>query len=118
MCRGAAGPGRGAPPLRDRPDYRQLKGEAAALEDRLIALKDRLYPAFQDADTLLDPTGRPVATYRAARDSRRTQWQALAGELLDRLYPDDGEKNSAIDRFTTLQPGARSLRLLTPTEQP
>jgi len=102
----------------DFQDYRQLKGEMAALEERLTALKDRLYPAFQDADTLLDPDGRPIATYRAARDSRHTQWQALAGDLLGRVYPDEGEKAAAIARFTSTHPGARSLRLLKPTEQP
>ena len=88
------------------------------LEERLSALKDRLYPAFQDADTLLDPDGSPIATYRAARDSQRTQWQALAGDLLGRVYPDADEQQTVIARFTSTHPGARSLRLLKPTEQP
>lgn len=89
--------------------YRQLKEQAAALEGQLTALKDRLYPAFQDADTLLDPQGRPVASYRAARDSQRTDWAGLARHLLAQV-PED-EHPELIAPFTTTHPGARTLRL-------
>lgn len=58
----------------------ELKASMKAMEKREQELKDALLPAIGEA-AVLRFNGRTLATYKAARDGSKTDWQAVAKEL-------------------------------------
>jgi predicted phage-related endonuclease len=83
--------------------YRRLKAEADAATEAAQAIRDRLMPVIADADEIHDPAGRVLATYRANKDGKKTDWQAVAQAA--------GASPETIDAHTLTTPGARVLRL-------
>lgn len=82
------------------------RGKEVAEEEQ--ALKDLILPLLADADYVtLD--GQPLASYRANKDGQRTDWQRVAGVL---MQDQPGERVAALlAEYTHTQPGARVLRL-------
>ena len=86
----------------------QRRGKEVSDEEQ--AIKDRLYPLLADADSVRRGE-MSLATYRANRDSQRTDWQAVANAVMNSMQVPLHERMSWIDQYTTTQPGARVLRL-------
>ncbi len=82
------------------------RGKEVADEEQ--ALKDLILPLLADADSVRRGE-MSLATYRANKDSQRTDWQKVATFL--RPMIDDGAYTNIVAGYTTTQPGARVLRL-------
>ena len=81
------------------------KARLAECEKTCQRLRDAIIPALEDADVIQTDSGLQLATYRANKDSQRTDWRAL----VHHHWPvPPGE---LVEQFTTTQPGARVLRL-------
>lgn len=81
-------------------EYRSADAEAKRLKERLDSLRSGICAYMGDAETLLAPDGSaPLATWKSAKDSAKTDWKALALSL--GASPDD------IATHTELAPGAR-----------
>jgi putative phage-type endonuclease len=78
------------------------------LEAREKAVKDELYPALADAEVVLF-NGQEMATYRANKDSLKTNWQEVAQEYA--LWLDAPDAERIRQDHTIVSPGARVLRL-------
>lgn len=82
------------------------RGKEVADEEQ--ALKDLILPLLEDADSVRWGDIN-LATYRANKDSQRTDWQRVAGVL---MQDQPGERIAAlVAEYTHPQPGARVLRL-------
>lgn len=87
-----------------------IKGSIGTLEDQAQALRDRILPAFGDAEAI-SYMGRKLATWKANRAGSKTDWRAVAESLADQVSP---EIFALIrDENTTTTEGARVLRLNT-----
>ncbi|WP_295431132.1 YqaJ viral recombinase family protein [uncultured Thiodictyon sp.] len=86
----------------DARELLRIKAELKALEDAEKSIRDRLIPAIGDADTVTFD-GRQVLTYRANKDSPKTDWRAIAETLK--------APAELIEAHTINAPGARVLRL-------
>ena len=89
-------------------DYAALKRQAKSQEAWEKILRDQLFPVLADADEIRI-NGQAVATYRANKASDKTDWKALADELLRGFDPEDRDRYLA--DYTTSVPGPRVLRL-------
>jgi putative phage-type endonuclease len=88
--------------------YATLKGEQSALEKEIQAARDRLIPMLGDAETV-GRNGIRLATFRANKDSIKTDWKAAFEDATRDVRKELVDE--CIGRYTTLQPGARVLRL-------
>lgn len=79
-----------------------LKSSIAADEERAQALRDSICSAIGDAEGITSG-GRTLATWKANKDSARTDWRAVAQAL--------GAPGELISAHTASTPGARVLRL-------
>lgn len=89
-------------------EYAALKEREKAVETEIKAVRDRLIPAMADADAV-SHGGVTMATFRANKDSIKIDWKAAFLEATQ-----DVEKSvieECLKRYTTIQPGARVLRL-------
>ena len=86
----------------------RLKAEIRDYEKQEQALKDRILPALEDAE-VATWAGKEIITYRANKASDKTDWKALADELLRGFDPEDRARYLA--EYTATIPGARVLRL-------
>lgn len=80
----------------------RIKAQISALEESEQALRDTITCAFGDAEVIAH-MGHKLATWRANKAVRKTDWKAVAADL------DPGP--DLIESFTTETPGARVLRL-------
>ena len=85
--------------------YAAEKARLAECEKTCQRLRDAIIPALEDADIIQTDSGLQLATYRANKDSQRTDWKALVHHHWP-VPPAD-----LVEQFTTTQPGARVLRL-------
>ena len=76
----------------------------------MYALRDRVTVAFEDAESISN-AGRVLATWKANKDSRKTDWKALSTEWGP--PPGSPAAQADIERHTVTTPGARVLRLNT-----
>lgn len=79
-----------------------VKGQIKNLESEETDLRFTVTKAIADASVLLYQ-GQPIATWKAAKDSMKTDWQALAKSL--------GATPEQIAAATTATPGSRRLNL-------
>lgn len=84
------------------------RGKEVADEEQ--ALKDLILPLLADADSV-QRYGQPLATYRANKDSLKTDWAKLALALMAWADLDTDQMAEWRNKYTTTQPGARVLRL-------
>lgn len=86
--------------------YRELTETAEAAEAEMKTLRDEICAAMGDAEVLTSPLdGKPIVTWRSAKDRAKTDWEAVAKEL--------GATPEQIDAHTTLVAGARRFMLKT-----
>lgn len=86
---------------------RALRAQAKTIEEQEQALRDSICVAFGDAEEITFG-GRKLATWKANKPSKETNWQALAEFM--KPQPD------TVSQFTSTVPGARVLRLSTTKE--
>ena len=88
--------------------YCKRRGKEVADEEQ--ALKDRLLPLLADADSVR--RGEiSLATYKANKDSQKTDWSKLALAVMSWADLDTDQTAEWLNKYTTTQPGARVLRL-------
>ena len=83
-----------------------IRDRAVAEEEQ--ALKDLILPILKDADSVRRGE-MMLASYRANKDSQRTDWQRVAGVLMQDQPID--QITSIVANYTHSQPGSRVLRL-------
>jgi predicted phage-related endonuclease len=86
----------------------EIRKAMRALEISEKAVKDDLYPTLADAEVVIY-NGEEMATYRANKDSLKTNWQEVAQEYAMWLDAPDAERIR--QDHTRIIPGARVLRL-------
>ena len=84
------------------------RGKEVAEEEQ--ALKDLILPLLEDADSVRR-YGQPLATYRANKDSLKTDWPKLALALMAWADLNTDQMAEWRNKYTDTQPGARVLRL-------
>lgn len=84
------------------------RGKEVADEEQ--ALKDLILPLLADADSV-QRYGQPLATYRANKDSLKTDWPKLALALMAWADLNTDQMAEWRNKYTDTQPGARVLRL-------
>jgi putative phage-type endonuclease len=89
-------------------EYAALKEQERAIESELKAVRDRLIPALADADAVTHGAVT-MATFRANKDSIKVEWKSAFSEATQDVNPAVIEE--CLKRYTTIQPGARVLRL-------
>ena len=91
-------------------DFASIKRRLAEGEKQEKAIRDKLLPKLADADTVTYD-GYTLLTYRANKDSQKTDWSKLAMAVMAWADLGTDQKAAWLDKFTTTQPGARVLRL-------
>lgn len=91
-------------------DFASIKRRLAEGEKQEKAIRDKLLPKLADADTVTYD-GSTLLTYRANKDSKKTDWSKLAMAVMAWADFDTDQTAAWMDKFTTTQPGPRVLRL-------
>lgn len=86
------------------------KRRGKEVDDEEQALKDLILPLLADADSVRRGE-MSLATYRANKDSQRTDWSKLALAVMSWADFDTDQTAEWLNKYTTTQPGARVLRL-------
>lgn len=86
------------------------KRRGRELADEEQYFKDWLLPRLADAETVRRGE-MSLATYRANKDSQRTDWSKLALAVMSWADLDTDQTAEWLNKYTTTQPGARVLRL-------
>jgi len=99
----------------------EVKAAIGELEREEQELRDAICTAIGDAEAI-SYQGRRLATWKASKAIRKTNWQAAAdqirGWLIDRgIHGGVDAVRGIIDDHTTETAGSRVLRLITPKEQ-
>lgn len=77
----------------------EVNAKIKALEGDAQRMRDEVCAFMGDAETLAGFDGKPIVTWKSAKDSRRTDWQAVAREA--------GADVNLIDLHTKSVPGSR-----------
>jgi hypothetical protein len=79
--------------------YADAKATEKAAKEIAAGLQSDICAAMGDAEVLVGPDGRPLVTWKSAKDSAKTDWEALAREL--------GATAEQIAAHTETKPGSR-----------
>lgn len=80
--------------------YRTFRDEARRAKEEADAAMGDVCAFLGDAEVLTDAaTGRPLATWKSAKDARTVDWEALARAL--------GATEAQVAEYTTTRPGSR-----------
>ncbi len=81
-------------------ELKAVQSDRKAKEKREKELRDNLLPHFGDAAALVDPTGKPLATYKASKPSVKIDYKKAATDQLD---------ESVLEQYKQERPGSRRL---------
>lgn len=87
---------------------KDMKASAKTQEAQIEMLAARIKTFMGVNAVLLGPDGKPLATWRNNKDGIKTDWQAVANEILD---PDDPVFIDALKKHTTPKAGNRPFNL-------
>ena len=79
--------------------YADAKETEKAVKDIAAALQSDIEAFMGDAEVLVGPDGKPMLTWKSAKDTSKTNWEALARAL--------GATDAQINDYTTTSPGSR-----------
>lgn len=79
--------------------YADAKATEKAAKDIAAGLQSDICAAMGDAEVLVGPDGRPLLTWKSAKDSAKTDWESLARDL--------GATEEQIASHTESKPGSR-----------
>jgi hypothetical protein len=88
---------------------KKIKEQMKALESEETAERNKIAVFMGEADTLLDPSGEKLLTYKSNKDSSKTDWEAVSLA--------SGADAKIIEHYTTTKPGARVFRLTAKKEE-
>jgi putative phage-type endonuclease len=88
-----------------------LKAQLKESEKHKTELEESIKEHMADAAVLIDPTGKPLATWKAAKDSVRTDWKAIANAISEHV--DNGLFGTVSAEHTSTVPGSRRFLLKT-----
>ncbi len=91
-------------------EYRDLAAKIKGEEENLDLWKLEIQKAMGDAESLVLPDGKKLATWRATKDVEKVDW-ASAFEELAKAYGDAEAAAAIIGAHTTTRPGSRTFRL-------
>lgn len=91
-------------------EYRDLAAKIKQEEENLDLWKAEIQKAMGDAEALVLPDGKKLATWKATKDVEKVDW-ASAFEELAKVYGDADAAASIIGEHTTTRPGSRTFRL-------
>lgn len=80
-------------------DYRRFKADEKTAKEAVGRLQSDIEAYLGDAEILVDTVGKPLVTWKSAKDSRKTDWESLARAL--------GATDAQIADYTTSTPGPR-----------
>lgn len=81
----------------------KIKEQMKALEAEETKERDKIAVFMGEADTLLDPSGEKILTYKSNKESSRTDWEAVCRAC--------SADEKLVEQFTTTKPGARVFRI-------
>lgn len=79
--------------------YRLLKADEKEAKEAAAQMQSEICAYLGDAEVLTDLTGKPILTWKSAKDSAKTDWEALARAL--------GATDAQIHDYTTMTAGSR-----------
>ena len=91
-------------------EYRDLAAKIKQEEENLDLWKLEIQKAMGDAEALVLPDGKKLATWKATKDVEKVDW-ASAFEELSKAFGDAEAAASIIGAHTTTRPGSRTFRL-------
>lgn len=62
-------------------EYAKVKAQMDALKETSDTLRNAIMAYMGDGEVLLSPEGKPLVTWKSAKDSTKTDWEALALSL-------------------------------------
>lgn len=80
----------------------EVKAAIADLESKEAAVRGTVLGAIGEAEVLVDSLGRPLATWKANKDTEVVDWKSVALAA--------GASDDLVKKFTTVKAGARVLR--------
>jgi putative phage-type endonuclease len=86
----------------------RIKAEIRQAEQREKVMRDSIIPVLADAE-IVTWAGKELLSYRANKDTEKTDWKSLAQRLLP--YVSEALRAQLLTEFTVTTPGARVLRL-------
>jgi len=91
-------------------DLASVKRRLTEMGKEEQGLKDKLIPLLADADAV-EYAGQSLLTFRANKDSQKTDWPKLAMAIMSWADFDTDQTAEWLNKYTTTQPGPRVLRL-------
>lgn len=88
---------------------RSAQARADKAEEDIDLCRTEIMQALGEADTLVGPDGRKLATWKSAKDRETTDWKAVAEALGKTEEP--AHVKAIVAQNTTSRPGARTFRL-------
>ena len=79
--------------------YQKLKADEKAAKEAASQLQSDIEAFMGDAEIITDATGKPLCTWKSAKDSSKTDWETLARDL--------GATDEQIAAHTSTTPGSR-----------
>ena len=79
--------------------YKKLKEDEKNAKESSSAIQSDICAYLGDAEVLTEPDGKPLITWKSAKDSSKTDWEAIARAL--------GATDEQIRRNTTVSAGSR-----------
>lgn len=80
-------------------DFSAAKASEKEAKERAASLQSDIEAYMGDGEVLVDAAGKPLCTWKSAKDSTKTDWEALAREL--------GATDEQIAAHTATTPGSR-----------
>lgn len=90
---------------------RAVEAEIKGLEKQESDLKSGVMAFLGEADTLLGPDGRKLATWKSAKDRETVDWAAAFAALVQRAGLGASDVDEIVAAHTSTKPGARTFRL-------
>lgn len=87
-----------------------VRAAEKAAKDEAAKLQSDICAYLGDAEAIVGVDGKPLATWKSAKDSEKTNWEALARWLYSQNYV-GSLSDDLIARFTETKPGARRFLL-------
>ena len=88
-----------------------VKAGLKKLDEQKAALESEIKGAIGEASALVDPAGRPLATWKASKPSKRIDWPGVVETLAARYGIDEAGVDEAVAENTIEMPGSRRFYL-------
>ncbi len=87
--------------------YAEYKAEEAGAKGAAAKLQSDICAFMGDGEILTGPDGKPLVTWKSAKDSSKTDWEKLARWMYAQNHASTELPAEYVARFTELKPGSR-----------